>query len=76
MLQRFREAFVLSRAKDDAKDAKYLAHLLATHADRVPRWQAEDTATRQLQQLVRHRRLVVDERTAMTNLVYERDSLA
>ena len=31
-LQRFREAFVTSRAKDDAKDAFYLAELLLTTA--------------------------------------------
>src|SRR5690606_28630383 len=30
-LQKFREAFVTSRAKDDGKDAKYLAELLFTH---------------------------------------------
>ena len=67
MLQKFREAFVLSRAKDDAKDAHYLAHLLAAHSERVPRWEPEDLQTRQLQQLVEHRRGVVDERTRLTN---------
>jgi transposase len=66
-LKRFREAFVSSRANDDAKDARYLARLLATHADEFTRWAPEDAATRALQQLVANRRAVVDERTLLTN---------
>lgn len=66
-LQKYREAFVTSRAKDDAKDARYLAELLLHHGDRLPVWQPEDTDTRRLQQLVVHRRAVVDERTGLTN---------
>jgi len=34
-LQKFREAFVTSRAKDDGKDARYLAQLLFTHHDKL-----------------------------------------
>jgi transposase len=66
-LQKFRETFVTSRAKDDAKDARYLAELLLCHADKLKAWAPEDTATRAVQQLVFHRRAVVDERTALTN---------
>jgi transposase len=66
-LQKFREAFVLSRAKDDGKDAQYLARLLLTHHAELTPWQPEDPATRLLQQLVAHRRAVVDERTALSN---------
>jgi transposase len=66
-LQKFREAFVTSRAKDDAKDAQYLAELLLTHHAKLKPWAPEDSATRALQQLVLHRRAVVDERTALTN---------
>ena len=66
-LQKFREAFVTSRAKDDTKDAQYLAELLFTHHDKLPRWRPEDRQTRWLQQLVGHRRAVVDERTGLTN---------
>jgi transposase len=66
-LQKFREAFVTSRAKDDGKDAQYLAELLLTHHDKLKAWQPDDSHTRQLQQLVLHRRAVVDERTGLTN---------
>lgn len=66
-LQKFREAFVTSRAKDDAKDAQYLAELLWTHHDKLQAWQPDDAQTRLLQQLVSHRRAVVDERTGLTN---------
>ena len=66
-LQKFREAFVTSRAKDDAKDAQYLAELLLTHHDQLQPWAPEDSATRAVQQLVFHRRAVVDERTALSN---------
>jgi transposase len=66
-LQKFREAFVLSRAKDDGKDAQYLARLLLTHHAELTPWQPEDPATRLIQQLVAHRRAVVDERTGLSN---------
>jgi transposase len=66
-LQKFREAFVTSRAKDDGKDARYLAELLLTHHDKLKAWQPDDGQTRLLQQLVSHRRAVIDERTGLTN---------
>lgn len=66
-LQKFREAFVTSRAKDDGMDARYLAELLLTHHDKLQVWQPDDSQTRLLQQLVSHRRAVIDERTALTN---------
>ena len=66
-LQKFREAFVTSRAKDDAKDAFYLAELLLTHHAQLKVWAPQDSATRAVQQLVFHRRAVVDERTGLTN---------
>jgi len=66
-LQKFREAFVTSRAKDDAKDAWYLAELLLTHHHRLQPWAPEDSQTRAVQQRVFHRRAVVDERTGLTN---------
>ncbi|MBU6400778.1 MAG: transposase, partial [Verrucomicrobia bacterium] len=66
-LQKYREAFVTSRAKDDTKDAEYLADLLLNHHAKLPAWAPQDTQTRALQQLVFHRRAVVDERTALTN---------
>ena len=36
-LQKYREAFVTSRAKDDGKDARYLAELLWNHHEQLPR---------------------------------------
>jgi transposase len=66
-LQKFRETFVTSRAKDDGKDAAYLAELLLTHHRKLKPWQPDDGQTRQLQQLVSHRRAVVDERTGLSN---------
>ena len=66
-LQKYREAFVTSRAKDDTKDADFLADLLLNHQAKLPVWAPEDSATRAVQQLGFHRRAVVDERTALTN---------
>ena len=66
-LQKYREAFVTSRAKDDTKDAEYLADLLLNHHTQLPVWAPQDSATRAVQQLVVHRRAVVDERTALSN---------
>ena len=66
-LQKFREAFVTSRCKDDGKDAQYLAELLLTHHSKLKPWQPDDIQTRHLQQLVSHRRAVIDERTGLSN---------
>ena len=66
-LQKYREAFVTSRAKDDQIDAEFLADLLLTHLNKLTPWQPEDPQTRLLGQLVLHRRGVVDERTGLTN---------
>lgn len=66
-LQKFREAFITSRAKDDIKDARFLAELTLTHWDKLPVWDPGDPLTRRLGQLVLHRRAVVNERTALTN---------
>lgn len=66
-LQKYREAFVTSRAKDDTKDAEYLADLLLSHHAQLPVYSPEESTTRRVQQLVFHRRAVVDERTALSN---------
>jgi transposase len=66
-LQKYREAFVTSRAKDDTRDAYFLAELLLNHPDKFKPWTPEDNQTRAVRQLVFHRRSVVDERTALTN---------
>jgi transposase len=66
-LQKYREAFVTSRAKDDGLDARFQAELTLTHWEQLPVWKPQDSQTRRLQQLVLHRRSVVNERTALTN---------
>ena len=66
-LQSYRQALVTSRAKDGTKDARYLAEWLFHHHAELRPWTPEDRRTRWLQQLVAHRRAVVDERTALTN---------
>lgn len=66
-LQSYRQALVTSRAKDDTKDARYLAEWLFHHHAELRAWVPEERRTRLLQQLVAHRRAVVDERTALTN---------
>jgi transposase len=66
-LQKYREAFVTSRARDDDKDAQFLADLLAKHPQKLKAWRPQDSQTRLLQQLVVHRRAIVNERTALTN---------
>jgi hypothetical protein len=45
-LQKYREAFVTSRARDDTKDAEYLADLLLTHPAKLPAWAPEDSQAR------------------------------
>ena len=45
-LQKYREAFVTSRAKDDTQDADYQADLLLTHHAKLKPWAPEDSATR------------------------------
>ena len=49
------------------RTADFLADLLLTHHARLPVWSPEDSATRAVQQLVFHRRAVVDERTGLSN---------
>lgn len=66
-LLKYRETFVTSRAKDDSKDAFYLAELVVHHHEQLPLWQPEDSATRSLQMLVLHRRQVINQRTGLTN---------
>lgn len=66
-LQKFREAFVTSRAKDDTRDAEFLAELVLVHHEKLISWTPEDSSTRRLHCIIVQRRGVVDERTALTN---------
>jgi hypothetical protein len=45
-LQKYQESFVTSRAKDDTKNAEFLADLLYTHPDKLQPWAPEDSSTR------------------------------
>ncbi len=65
-LQRFRETFTPSGAKDDVPDADLLRELLVKHRDRLRAWRPDDVPTRALRRLVESRRHTVDLRTKLT----------
>ena len=48
-LQKYRKAFVTSRAKDNTKSAEYLADRQLTHHTKLSVWAPEDGATRAVQ---------------------------
>lgn len=64
-LQRFREAFTPSGAKDDAPDARLLLTLLVKHRDQLTPWVRDDPATRTLRALLERRRTAVELRTQL-----------
>lgn len=64
-LQRFREAFTPSGAKDDAPDARLLLMLLVQHRAALTPWRREDPATRTLGALLERRRTTVELRTQL-----------
>ena len=66
-LARYREAFTPSRAKDDPTDAALQLELLLTHRDKLQPLKPQSPAMRALEQLVEHRRRVVDDRVRITN---------
>jgi hypothetical protein len=47
-LQKYREAFVTSHAKDDTKDADFLADLFLTHHAKLPVWKPPVAAVTQV----------------------------
>lgn len=65
-LQRFREAFTPSGAKDDAPDAQLLLTLLVKHRDQLTGWTPDDAATRALRRLVEYRRRAIGMRVQLT----------
>jgi transposase len=65
-LQRYREAFAPSGAKDDVPDADLLRDMLVKHGERLRPWQPDDEPTRALRRLVQSRRKTVDMRTQLT----------
>jgi transposase len=66
-LARYREAFIPRRAKDDPTDAARQLELLLTHRDKLQPLNPQSPAMRALEQLVEHRRRVVDDRVRITN---------
>lgn len=66
-LASYRQAFSPSRAKDDPRDAEYLAELLTTHRNRLKAWRPDEEKTRALQYMVEHRRRLVSDRTRISN---------
>ena len=66
-LKRWREAFVLSHAKDDKGDSRHLAELVRERHHMLKRWAPDDAHTRKLRHLTEARRTLVGERTRLTN---------
>lgn len=66
-LARYREAFTPSRAKDDPTDAELQLELLLTHRDKLQPLQPQSPTMRALDQLVEHRRRVVNDKVRLTN---------
>ena len=66
-LARYREAFTPRRAKDDPTDAALQLELLLTHRDKLQPLHPQSPAMRALEQLVEHRRRVVDDRVRITH---------
>ena len=64
-LQRFREAFAPSGAKDDLPDAALLLELVAKHRDRLRAWAPAQPAVRALKRLVESRRRAIALRTTV-----------
>jgi len=66
-LAKYREAFVPSRAKDDPTDAQIALELLLRHRDKLQPLQPQSTDIRTLATLVEQRRLLVGDKTRITN---------
>src|SRR6266498_364616 len=70
---RYRQAFKTSRAKDDPSDAQVCLEFLLHHREKLNPWLPNDGQTRELSCLLQHRRVAVDLRTLLTNML--RDAL-
>src|SRR5215472_6074729 len=64
---KMREAFYPSGAKDDPNDADLLLDILLSHRRHLRVWTPDDALTRSIQLLTEDRRVVVEERKALTN---------
>jgi len=66
-LAKYRQAFVLSHAKDDPSDAGLALDLLLKHPDRLQPVKPQSTAMRTLDSLVEERRCLVNDSKRITN---------
>src|SRR5215813_4836350 len=64
---KMRQAFYPSGAKDDPSDADLLLDILIAHRRHLRVWTPDDALTRSIQLLTEDRRVVVEERKALTN---------
>mgnify|MGYP002621029773 CR=1 FL=1 len=67
MLKAYRESLHLAGAKDDRKDANCLALMLSERYMNLRAWKPDSAEVRRLDFTLRHRRNLVDQRTALTN---------
>ncbi|MEM7601451.1 MAG: IS110 family transposase [Verrucomicrobiota bacterium] len=66
-LKRYRESYVVSGAKDDTQDSRWIAQFIAERHDKLKPWRPADLITRKLRHYTEHRRSLVDERTQLSN---------
>lgn len=66
-LNRYREAFATSKAKDDPSDAYLLMELVTKHRDKLHPWYPDDELTRSIGILAEARRKAVNLRTRLSN---------
>jgi transposase len=67
MLAKYREAFTPSGAKDDPSDAALALELLMSHRDKLKVLKVQSPAMRMLARLVEDRRMLVGDKTRITN---------
>ena len=66
-LKRWREAFQVSKAKDDRNDSCHLAQLVFERHSHFKPWRPQDADTRLLRRLCEGRRALINQRTQLTN---------
>ena len=66
-LNKYREAFTTSKAKDDPSDAYLAMELVSRHRDKLRAWKPDDELTRSIKILTESRRKAITLRTRMTN---------
>jgi Transposase len=68
-LAKYRQAFTLSRAKDDPTDAALALEILCKHRDQLRSLRPGDPHTRALAQATEYRRCLVDDRVRLSNRI-------